>query len=508
MRILFLYFNLNVTIGIPNGVSQLSAILKQVGHKVQLITLCEELGYPLDLWRLKSDILGYRPDVVAISALDMQMKYVKTVCDSMTTYYNGWVICGGMGPTMRPDETIMYNGVDAICIGEGDDAFVEWVNAIQNGGDYTSIKNIWVCGEIRGEPLILQNRLRPLKNLSTLPPEDKEISDLNTILPLKGWQLEHGRGRGCVNKCAYCMNHAYLEAYRLYGVGGKCPSVKEYVRSKPIDITMTELLTSTHNHPKIEKIAFIDDDLLLYRDTVEFLRMYKEKINLPFVCNIHPHSVTSGKAEALRIAGCDTVRLGIESGSERVKKEILNRTMSNESAEKAIKLCHDVGLTTSIYIMIGLPTETMDEVHQTLRFIAKLRPDIVKLCLFYPFTGTKLYELCEKLDIIDYEKREKLDSFDTYTCLKFTPEHQLFLRKAQVIFNWYVNMYLEQGNDFTKYYSTNIEVVDKMSEEEFLEYEKGGFLIDDTLAGEVWASSGEYCYTKFVNRSLAKGGKG
>ncbi len=485
------------------GVEGMDILVEEVERKVETTRITIE-GENLDLERIKKDVLDYDPEIIGISALEMQMKYVKIVCESLSTYYKGKVICGGLGPTMSPKETLYFDGVDAVCVGEGDDALVQYATCVHAGPDWwdvNDIKNIWTVDKSKKPYFINNNPLRPLKDLEWLPTEDKEISDLEKILPLKGYQLEHGRGRGCAHKCHYCLNHAYLEQYRCYGPYPNGVTLKEYIRSKPVETTIEELETSIKNHTKIQKIAFTDDDLLLYKDTTDFLKEYKEKINLPFICNIHPQSVSREKVLALRTAGCDTVRVGVESGSERIKQEMLNRHVSNETVAKALHLCKEVGLTVSIYIMIGLPTETIDEVCQTFDFIAGLNPNIVKVATFYPYTGTKLYDFCEKNDLIDFELKEKLDSFDTHTCLKFPKEHQLFLYKAQLVFNWYINIAL--NNDASIYYSDFLDIVERMSEDEFDRYNETLFLEDDTFADKYWTEKRIPHFAKFMNRSLA-----
>jgi len=493
MRILFINFNLNATPGINNGLAILSAVLKKNNHQVGLIFLCEELGYGFDLSRIRHDIVKAKPDIIGISLMETQLQYLVDFCNDLRTYYKGLVICGGPHPTMDPEDSLSIRGIDAVCVGEGDDALVELAEALEVGRNYKNIRNLWFKVP---NGLIIKNKLRPFKNLNELPPEDKELFDLDKILPIKNYQLETIRGRGCVYECSYCINHSYLEKYQK--LCEKVVTTKEYVRAKKTDTVLTEIKDTVSKHPQIQKIAFVDDDFLMYPDLEEFCTKYKEEIGLPFICNLSPLSFNFLKGKSLREAGCEVIRLGVESGSERIKKEVMKRPISNRSICRTSNGALELGLGTSFYNMIGLPTETKEDIFKTLRLNAALRPDIVKLMTFYPFKNTPLYNLCIKLNLIDYDKMDSLDSYDTYTCLKFPQIHQLFLKKIQTAFNWYINLFL--GNAASPRYKALIKTIESMTEDE---WERFDFLGVDEEVSKKFRKKGVLHYSKFLNRSLA-----
>jgi radical SAM superfamily enzyme YgiQ (UPF0313 family) len=493
VRILFMDFNLNATPGINNGLAILSAVLKKNNHQIGLIFLCEELGYSFELSRIRQDILKAKPDVIGISLMETQLKYMVDFCNDLRTYYKGFMICGGPHPTMDPEGSLSIRGIDAVCVGEGDDALVELAAALEAGKDYKNISNLWFK---LPNGLIIKNKLRPFKNLNELPAEDKELFNLDKILPIKNYQLETIRGRGCVYGCSYCINHSYLEKYLQ--LCEKAVTTKEYVRAKKMDTVLTEIKDTVRKHPQIQKIAFIDDDFLMYPDLENFCTKYREEIDLPFICNVNPLSFNFSKGKLLREGGCEVIRLGVESGSERIKKEVMKRPISNKSISRTSNGAIELGLGTSFYNMIGLPTETKEDILKTLRLNAALRPDFVKLMTFYPFKNTPLYNLCIKLNLIDINKRDSLDNYDTYTCLRFSPMHQLFLKKIQTAFNWYINLFLD--NAASPRYKALIKTIESMTEDEL---EKFDFLAVDEEVSRNVRKKGVLHYSKFLNRSLA-----
>lgn len=494
MRVLFINFNLGSTAGINNGIAILSAVLKERHHEVGLLFLCEELGYPFDLRRMRDDILEFKPDLIGISLMETQSKYVPEFCTDARTYYKGFIICGGPYPTMAPEDVLAMEGVDAVCVGEGEDAIIELVEARQKGREYRNIRNIWSRGR---DGSLIRNRLRTFADLDKLPPEDKELFDLDGIIRLKNGQLEVMLGRGCSYRCAYCINESYVNRYREYC--DEPVSMRDYVRIKKADTVLREIRETVARHPHINKLAFIDDNLLMYeRFLEEFCRRYKEEVSLPFMCNANPVSFTAGKGRLLRDAGCDDIRFGVESGSERVKSRIMKRPIPNRAVIGAFAATRELGLMTSSFNMIGLPTETKEEVLETLKLNAAIMPDTVKVMTFYPFKNTPLYDLCEKNGLIDHEKKKELDNYDTFTCLKFDPAHRLFLRKVQTAFNWYINAFLE--NHASADYAYLIYDIEKMKEDEWNSFD---FCAADEEMSKKWRREGVPHYSKYVNRSLA-----
>jgi radical SAM superfamily enzyme YgiQ (UPF0313 family) len=494
MNILFINLNIGATAGLNNGLAILSAVLKQRGHEVGLLFLSEELGYGVDLKRIREDILRINPDIIGISLPEPQFRYAQIICGDIRDYYRGFIICGGAFPTMDPVTVISVPAVDAICVGEGEDAICELADALANKMDYSHIYNLWVK---TSDGSIIKNSLRPFKNLDELPPEDKELFDLEKILPLKNYQLEEMVGRGCPFKCSYCINDSYVDIYK-----NNCTepiNKKDYLRMKNVETVITELKTTITRHPKIRRIAFIDDSFLMFNNFLEpFSKRYAQVIALPYMCNVNPVSFNFAKGKLLKDSGCVDIRFGIESGSERVKQEVMNRYISNAKVIEAFKITQSLGLMTSSFNMIGMPTETIDEVMETLKLNAQILPDTIKLMTFYPFKNTPIYSLCEKMDLIDMKKKQELDNYDTFTCLRFPFDHQLELRKIQMAFSWYINTFLD--NAASQEYKSKVIEIQNMDESTWMKYDFYGM---DHKISNKYREKGIIHYSSFLNRSLA-----
>jgi hypothetical protein len=105
----------------------------------------------------------------------------------------------------------------------------------------------------------------------------------------------------------------------------------------------------------------------------------------------------------LREAGLYSVIVGVESGNERIRKEVLNRHMSNAQIENIFRWADELGIETWDFNMLGLPDETEENVRETIELNRRIRPDHVQISIFYPFPGTPLHERCEKDNLIPQE---------------------------------------------------------------------------------------------------------
>ena len=493
MKILFVNFNVGSTPGINNGIAILSAVLKNKGHHVELMFLSEEMGYSFDIKRIGKDIIRFNPDIIGISLMEPQFKYMKKFCHDLKNCFSGFVICGGPHPTMDPVAVLSVEGVNAVCIGEGEDALCELADALKSKADYRQIKNLWYK---MPDGTITRNKLRPFKKIDELPVEDKELFDLDKLIELKNLQLEMMIGRGCPYKCSYCINESYFKQYK--NMCNETIRMKDYLRTKKVDVVIKEINDSVSKHPQIKKLSFIDDNLLVYGNLIDdFCKKYKREIGLPFLCNVNPMSFDEAKGKLLKDAGCEVIRFGIESGSERIKRDIMKRHITNESVEKTFNIARKLGIMTSSYNMIGLPTETKKEVFKTLRLNAAILPDTVKIMTFYPFKNTPIYGLCIRLALINHDKKEKLDNYDTFTCLNFSSEHQLFLKKIQIAFSWYLNAFLE--NEASVRYHKLITRIEAMNEDEWCGFD---FDAEDRHISNKLKAQNVLHYTKFT-RSLA-----
>ncbi|MBL0699409.1 MAG: radical SAM protein, partial [Desulfosarcina sp.] len=196
------------------------------------------------------------------------------------------------------------------------------------------------------------------------------------------------------------------------------------------------------NYKNIKMFIFDDDLFTFYKDYVkDFCREYKKTSDIPFVVNAHVGFFDEDRARFLSEANCKIVKFGVESGSERIREKVLHRRMKNTKIIKAIETAQSYGLHTSVFLMIGLPDETYDDLMATITLMSKTVPGRYRWSFFYPFPGTKAYDFSFKLKTINSDKMAKMSNFTQGSCLDFGHEQNLLLKKVGLLMPWFVNAY-------------------------------------------------------------------
>ena len=412
MKILFVLPNKDVFGYKPIAIALLSAIAKKIGWETKLFDTTEiDFGFsesksfiqaakmfkPVDfekygMVKKKIDLKekftevfkDYKPDVLALSVLSDQFLIAKKITEiAKELSPEVLVIWGGAHATISPEKTLQECGADFVCIGEGLDAFAEFLDAVKEKKDLYTIKNIW--GKKDGK--IIRNGMRPLKqDLDNLPYVDWEIFDKRHFYkPFSGKMHiggDHMLNWGCVNNCSYCINNFYHNLYQ----GNKAGPIRRYSAERII----AELKFLKEKY-KLEFFKFFDEDFLLrpIESLRELSKMYKKEVNIPFSIEINPKFVTEENVKLLKEMNCVNAALGVETGNMKARKEILGRIDSEEDIVRAFKLLKEAGIKSTSFNMLGLPFESRETYWQTIEINRKANPQYPQCCFYYHFIGTK-----------------------------------------------------------------------------------------------------------------------
>jgi len=132
----------------------------------------------------------------------------------------------------------------------------------------------------------------------------------------------------------------------------------------------------------------------------EFLNKYKQKINVPFVCEARANLLNEENIIELKKAGCVCIRIGLETGSNYLRNKVLKKNLTNEQIEKATKLIKKYKILLETYNMVALPRETLKDAFQTLKLNKKIKADYAWCAVFQPYPKTDLADLAIKDGLI------------------------------------------------------------------------------------------------------------
>lgn len=375
------------------GISYISSVLKVHGHQTRLLVLGSNNKWKDNTQLLKSFIEEHDPGLVCFTAVFSQYPFIeKTAGFIKNQWPHKFLMIGGAHATLNPNEVI--NGpFDALCIGEGEYPAVELCSQLEKKDAPHGIANLWIKSH---DGQIERNKPRDfLLNLDSLPLPDREM--------WKPWMKEQHDdecsvllGRGCPYDCTYCCNHALRKV-----ADGK------YVRMRSPGNILKEV-ASLHNNFYNRRIYFQVETIALNKTwTIEFCRQleaFNSTIDnfISYGCNfrISPQSMDEKLFAAFKKANFYKINIGLESGSERIRREVLKRDYSNEDFLNVISMARRHGLKIYVYNMIGLPGESFSDHMETVLLNRQCQPDGHFTGIFFPYPGTELYDTCVKQGLL------------------------------------------------------------------------------------------------------------
>lgn len=391
MKILFVFKNENFMA--PLGLCFISAAAKKEGHEVFLSEMNSEDSF--------ERVAELKPDVVAYSSSSGEAKhYIKFNQVVKERFPDIFTVMGGPHPTFFPD-MIKDTTLDAVCIGEGEEAFSELLRVFSGGKSIEDIKNIYT----KNSTSVLVRDLQ--EDLDSIGHPDYGIVYDTTALgnyPLKSFMTS----RGCPYHCTYCFNHAWNALYLHKG---------KIVRRHSVEFVLEDIERVRAKWP-LSSIKFYDDIFAYKADQwlEHFAQEYKKRINLPFFILVRADLLNEDMIKLLKFAGCRTISMSIEAGNPVVRKDLLKRTMTDEQLIKAHQLCRKYGIYTFTNIILGLPNTAIENDIESIELAVRCKVDWAEFAIFHPYPKTELGEKCRVLGIHDPDYNKMHSS-----CMSFSP---------------------------------------------------------------------------------------
>ncbi|MCX5714832.1 MAG: radical SAM protein [Candidatus Omnitrophica bacterium] len=317
----------------------------------------------------------FSPDIVGIFAVSKDHNWALGIAAKIKSIdRDSVVLLGGPHPTFYPD-IIQDKSVDIICIGEGEKPVLNLLDSVDAKENYANIPSLWIK---EGE-LIHKNKLEELLSPQEIPVPDRAL--YNEFPGIRASQeITVMASRGCPFNCYFCVNYSFN---KMYGV--------VHYRMRKVKDVIQEI-EEAKKDKKIKIVKFQDDIFGIDEKWVrEFLSQFKDRIGIPFYCLLRSEYVSEERADLLKDAGCFRVGVGIESGDTRLREEVLNKHVSDESIRRAVKILKSKKLEFHTFNMFGFPGEELSSAFKTLDFNIRLKPDTAYSTLFQPYPGSKFF---------------------------------------------------------------------------------------------------------------------
>jgi radical SAM superfamily enzyme YgiQ (UPF0313 family) len=367
---------------ISHGLAHLSSAAKAQGFAIDLI----DLRSLRDWDHFRDEIAARKPNVVGITMMSVDYNPATRCLDIVKTVNPDTVtIVGGPHPTLALEEVIKCKDIDYVVTNEGEITFPTLLRAIEQGNPPEDRVLVGEQPDLDDLPfpdrdLFLEEWRKA--GYTSNSPEDPFVPELPppfiTIIA----------GRGCRYNCSFCQPAERC----LFGRGVR--------RRSPANI-VAELETLCERY-NFNSLMFHDDTLTGDRDwVVEFCHLYRERgFTQPFFCQSRADIIVRHQdmVKLMADAGCKGYFVGFESGSDRVLKFIRKGTTREVNIEAA-RVCRKYGIKIWANYMLGLPTETKQEVMETISMLQEIDPDYYSPAFYTPHPGSDLYDYCVENDL-------------------------------------------------------------------------------------------------------------
>lgn len=315
----------------------------------------------------------YNPDIIGMTSMTSKMLLdlhylIKLIKEK---FPKKLIVIGGIHATIEPDSLLQESGVDYVIRGEGEEAFLDFCDTYdKNPKNLKKLKNV------------NKNPLRPFVRMDDLKLPNYSLVDLT-----KYTRFQVNLSRGCAHNCTFCYS------CKMWGKN-KNPFIRVYSIEKSKEY-FKELIEKYG----IKTFEIADDNFVQLKSRAVELCNFLSRYKVNFFCFGRSDYLNDEIMVALKKAGCHTIFIGVESGSQRIL-DFLNKRTTVEQNINAIKLCKKYKITSDTSFMIGITDETSNDLKMTRYFIKKYNPDVSNILIFNPFPGTEIFDYCVKNNLI------------------------------------------------------------------------------------------------------------
>jgi len=161
------------------------------------------------------------------------------------------------------------------------------------------------------------------------------------------------------------------------------------IATLPFDATAHSSVDGAKLRIEDNSCLYIIDDTFTFNEK-RALTILDGMNGIPWKCEARADTITPRLAKAMARTNCQRVKMGVESGSERILK-FINKGETKEDMRRAVQLLHSEGVLVTVYLMAGFPGETDDDLRHTIAFARELQADYYSISMVAPYYGTRLY---------------------------------------------------------------------------------------------------------------------
>lgn len=391
------------------GIQCLSAFLKQAGHTTALFNDPRLFDNPWVQFNglaklfepfeegLKA-IAHHKPDLIGFSVVTDDYPWALRWARKIKERFDIPIVFGNCHPTFHPEIVLSQPDVDFIVRGEGEITLLELVEALGTTRNYAKILGLGY--RENGDKRI--NPMRPLiEDIDILPFPDKDL--YYEVMPY----LNHGyttmTGRGCPYRCTFCDNNSSAQLYAKSG------HKQKWTRRHSPERVVEEILWAKKKY-NIKHVRFNDEDFSYNKAwSREFCKVYEEKVGIPYFAWVYPNTIDAEISQLMAKSGCDAVEMGIQSGSEHLRIDVMHRKTKDQQIISSLTALREAKIRATVDIIIGLPSETKEDLDRTVELLRQCNPWHIYAFWLRYYPSTEILSLAKERKLLTPEQIKYLE---------------------------------------------------------------------------------------------------
>jgi len=391
----------------PIGLTYLSAICKKNGHDAVVYevdavekrkTMDMDFAHEhqkLELYKkavneknnpiwgeIIATVNSQNPDAIGITSMTTKIaSCLKTIEILKEQFPDIPLIIGGPHATFLPDQFFKADFIDYVMRGESERTILQFLSFIKGDLKINKVNNL-TYRDKSGK--IIHNKTEKLiENLDEIP-----FPDRDSLLYRENYSSEDFgiimATRGCPFNCTYCAH--------MFG---------RRVRKRSVENVVEEIQLIRRKYGSMQ-FSFKDDTFTVDKKWVNQLceKLIDVNLDINWDCTTRVDTIDEKLIKMMKKAGCNDVRIGVETGCQKILDET-KKGITFEQIRNTTKMLNKNQMMWTGYFMYGLPTETIEDIRSTYRFMDELNPNYAGLGLYNPFPKTELFDRGVELGLLE-----------------------------------------------------------------------------------------------------------
>lgn len=380
----------------PYGLFALGAQALRAGHAVKVYNL-SAFGWR----RVEEVIASLDADVYGMSCWTANRRGVGLVAREIKRRHpRAHVIVGGPHATPLAREMLAHHpDIDTIAVGESEETFLELLDRLARGASTTGLPGT----AYRGPEGIV------------VAPERAAMEDLDALASPHDYYDTHivMTSRGCAWRCTFCGAEAsWGRGYRGNSVPYVLDALERAVERLPVKMVQIKDDTFTTNKKRVIQLC-------------QGIRA--RGLRFSWSCDTRVDVLSDELLREMRLAGCERLSLGVESGSQRIL-DAIDKKITPDEILASTEIAKKYGIKVRYYMMIGNRGETRETFDETLRFLERARPHQYIFAALSVYPGTRDFDLAREAGWVDGEFYFERDFQELKTTFDASDEDTAFFR--------------------------------------------------------------------------------